>query len=333
MIKKYFIPHEANEYKPHFFREASMLFVSFALVGAFVSTMLHRYVIEHTDLLADVVPKAIVELANYERAVQSLHSLAYSPALEAAARQKAADMALKGYFSHESPEGLTPWYWFKAAGYDFSYAGENLAVDFSDSVDVDRAWMNSPRHRANILNSNFTEIGVAMAKGNFEGRETTFVVQMFGRPALNEPITASHAPRPTDAGAPTAMLVPPDTQVSDSVLAASLPTVTEEIQKQDEMFIAFEDGGLSTDSNAAVPLGTTQEASLRTKLFSSPSRNLSLLYRAVGLLVALSLVLMVLIEIRIQHPRNIAYGLGVLALLFILILAYNLFFVAHVVVV
>ena len=60
------------------------------------------------------------------------------------------DMAEKSYFAHTSPEGLTPWYWITLAGYRFSLAGENLAIDFTESEDVENAWMNSPAHRASI---------------------------------------------------------------------------------------------------------------------------------------------------------------------------------------
>ena len=57
-----------------------------------------------------------------------------------------------------------------------------MAVDFSDSADVERAWMNSATHRENLLDPHFTEIGIALAQGTYQGRATTFVVQMFGAP-------------------------------------------------------------------------------------------------------------------------------------------------------
>ena len=68
------------------------------------------------------------------------------------------------------------------ADYDFVYAGENLAINFEDSSEVSSAWMNSPKHKENILNGNFTEIGIATEKGFYNGKETIFVVQMFGSP-------------------------------------------------------------------------------------------------------------------------------------------------------
>lgn len=110
-------------------------------------------------------------------------TLKTNPVLVAAAQAKANDMAAKGYFAHVSPEGLDPWHWFKEAGYSFDYAGENLAIDFSDSADVERAWMNSMAHRENILNSRFSEIGIATAEGLYQGHATIFVVQEFGAPS------------------------------------------------------------------------------------------------------------------------------------------------------
>ncbi len=130
----------------------------------------------------------IIILTNKERADVGIPRLLYSQALADSAQLKASDMARGGYFAHISPNGRTPWYWFKQKGYDFLYAGENLAVNFTSSGDINTAWMNSQGHKANILNKNFTEIGVATAKGLYKGKETTFVVQMFGQLAPITPL-------------------------------------------------------------------------------------------------------------------------------------------------
>lgn len=133
----------------------------------------------------------IIILTNKERADVGISRLLYNQTLVDSAQLKASDMAREGYFAHISPNGKTPWYWFKQRGYDFLYAGENLAVNFTNSQDINTAWMNSRGHKANILSKNFTEIGVATAQGMYQGKETTFVVQMFGSPAQNpKPITA-----------------------------------------------------------------------------------------------------------------------------------------------
>jgi len=134
--------------------------------------------------VAAVVSSVMVDLANGDRVSNNLPVLKINPELVAAAQAKANDMAARGYFAHVAPDGTDPWHWFAEAGYAFDYAGENLAIDFSDSGDVEKAWMNSPTHRENILSAHFTEIGIASAVGMYQGRMTTFVVQEFGSPSI-----------------------------------------------------------------------------------------------------------------------------------------------------
>ena len=136
--------------------------------------------------VAAVVSAILVDLANGDRTASSLGTLTVNPVLVAAAQAKANDMATYGYFAHISPQGVDPWHWFEQAGYKFTYAGENLAVDFSDSGDVNTAWMNSPTHRENLLNPKYTEIGIATAQGMYQGHLTTFVVQEFGTPSATK---------------------------------------------------------------------------------------------------------------------------------------------------
>ena len=125
-----------------------------------------KYLVPQSKLFGIIDANALVDETNQKRVANGLPDLQVSPLLTAAAQEKANDMATKGYFAHTSPQGLTPWYWFEQVGYSFDYAGENLAVNFSDSQDVTDAWMNSPEHRANILSANFTQIGMATAQGD-----------------------------------------------------------------------------------------------------------------------------------------------------------------------
>ena len=100
-------------------------------------------------------------------------------------------MAEKGYFAHTSPEGVAPWHWLKQVGYEYSYAGENLAIRFSDSDKLVQAWLSSPTHRANILKENFTHIGVGVATGTYQGKETLFVAQFFASQKGSAGVSAS----------------------------------------------------------------------------------------------------------------------------------------------
>lgn len=134
---------------------------------------------------AAVVESEIVALTNTERTDNNVPQLTENPVLDEAAQARAEDMAKKGYFSHTAPDGSLPWVWFDKFGYDYHYAGENLAVRFSDSGEVVNAWMASPTHRENIVKSDYTEIGVGVADGTYEGQPTTFVVQFFGTPQIS----------------------------------------------------------------------------------------------------------------------------------------------------
>lgn len=132
--------------------------------------------------LSAIYASVLVNLTNKDRVAANVSELKLNPLLEKAAQMKANDMASKSYFAHNTPDGKTPWYWFAQAGYEYIYAGENLAVNFEDSEDIETAWMNSKTHWLNIINPKYTEIGIATSTGIYKGRQAVFVVQMFGAP-------------------------------------------------------------------------------------------------------------------------------------------------------
>ena len=134
------------------------------------------------DSLSAIYASVLVNLTNQGRVAANLGELKVNSLLEKAAQMKANDMASKGYFAHNTPDGLTPWYWIKETGYKYKYAGENLAVNFNDSEEVERAWKNSKSHWLNIINPKYTEVGIATSTGVYKGRQAVFVVQMFGTP-------------------------------------------------------------------------------------------------------------------------------------------------------
>ena len=108
--------------------------------------------------------------------------------LNAAALVKANDILAKQYFEHVSPTGIDPGTLVKNAGYDYIVSGENLILgNFKDEAEVVQRWMDSPGHRANILNDRFSEIGVAVVKGVYEGHTVWVGVQEFGLPLSNCP--------------------------------------------------------------------------------------------------------------------------------------------------
>ncbi len=127
----------------------------------------------------------VVNLVNESRQANGLNKLFISSKLIDVASDKANDMITHHYFAHTSPQGLDPWYWFKKNNYNYEYAGENLAINYKTAEEQHRAWMKSPTHRKNILNPNYTEIGIATARGYIEGEPAFITVQVFGTPQKN----------------------------------------------------------------------------------------------------------------------------------------------------
>ncbi len=113
----------------------------------------------------------------------NLPALTEDRKLNLAAEAKVKDMFAKQYFEHISPEGVGPADLATQYGYAYIISGENLALgNFKDDAALVEAWMNSPGHRANILNAKYINIGVAVGKGSFEGKTVWLAVQEFGRP-------------------------------------------------------------------------------------------------------------------------------------------------------
>ena len=133
-------------------------------------------------LTGSISEEDLITLTNQERLNNNLPILEQNGLLQVAARLKVKDMIDRGYFSHKTPDGKLPWYWLNKAGYKYEMAGENLAIKFFDSTKAVKAWMKSPKHCQNILNKEYTQIGIAVDEGVYEGKDAIFVVQFFGTP-------------------------------------------------------------------------------------------------------------------------------------------------------
>lgn len=118
----------------------------------------------------------VVSLVNQERAKAGLQPLTHNWELSRVARYKSMDMRDRGYFSHTSPTYGSPFTMIKNFGINYSAAGENIAQGQATPQAVVNAWMNSSGHRANILSTNYTEIGVGYAAG---GSGKHYWTQMF----------------------------------------------------------------------------------------------------------------------------------------------------------
>lgn len=123
------------------------------------------------------------KLTNQERQQNGKKTLGWSPKLCESAKLKAQDMINNNYFEHVSPSGVAPWYWIKKVGYTYTFVGENLALNYYTAPSANKALMESKGHRENILNENFTQMGVAYLRGKIDGQDAFVVVQHFGSPA------------------------------------------------------------------------------------------------------------------------------------------------------
>ncbi len=123
--------------------------------------------------------KQVIDLVNQERSKNGLQPLKENPELSNVAEAKAIDMRDNNYFSHTSPVYGSPFDMMKQFGIKYTSAGENIAAGQRTPQEVMNGWMNSEGHRANILNSNFTEIGVGYVT---DSNGKTYWVQHFIRP-------------------------------------------------------------------------------------------------------------------------------------------------------
>lgn len=183
-----FVPRESNNHRAKILHHVNIfLTVVFLLLSTF---LIQKIKINYPSVLgisADISSEQLLLLTNEERKKVGSGSLVINEKLSLAASQKADDMFRYDYWAHNSPNGKTPWTFIKSAGYNYVYAGENLARGFSTPESIIRAWMASPDHKANMLSSNYRDVGFAVKSGRLNGEETILIVEEFG--SLVMPIT------------------------------------------------------------------------------------------------------------------------------------------------
>lgn len=383
-LHRFLVPSEKNGYRPTSLESTAVGVMLLLIMCTFALANVQSILLVSSDwLVSTILPAALIDLTNENREEDSLPDLKRSTLLDEAATLKAKDMAAKSYFSHDSPDGVTPWYWFKEVGYSYAYAGENLAVHFSDSEDVVKAWMNSPGHRANILGNDYQEIGIGTAKGTYKGSPTVFVVQLFGTPlssmielpdedevVVETPSQRVRASRPDVLAVTDRSLPPPPqrapvetapqedpkvnappnekapsealfVQSTDTPLATPLaeattsPIVLEakpytdssevaEVIPRSGQLIYSSMAATTSASVASLMKGPTPRAdtghpisSFFTHLLSSPHTFISFSYLILTFIVATMLSFSVVVEWRRQHPVQVAYAVGLAAIMLI----------------
>jgi hypothetical protein len=185
-----FTPKESNNHRAKILHHTNLfLTIVFLLLTSFFVQRLKVSFPSVLGVAADISSQELLILTNQERQNSGVTPLYFNEKLTEAAAKKAQDMFEYGYWAHNSPTGKTPWVFIKSSGYKYVYAGENLARGFSSAEDVVKAWMASPDHKANMLSSNYQDVGFAVKVGELNGEETVLIVEELGN--LNMPIVGS----------------------------------------------------------------------------------------------------------------------------------------------
>ncbi len=184
LLKDLFIPSAANNYQPRalapkrlLFYSISAIIIKIVIVVFIISLPLTAWLTP--DVMSEQAQK-IITLTNSIRSNLGLANLVENNLLDISAYNKAQDMLVNQYFSHTSSDGKRIGAWLNSVHYDYSVAGENLAMGFSSAENVVNAWTKSKTHYSNMIDPDFNEIGVGVVAGNYLGKETTLVAQHFG---------------------------------------------------------------------------------------------------------------------------------------------------------
>ena len=180
-ISHYFFPGKSNNQKAGILHSPVLFIFTLALiVFQILLYLLPTSGLKILGYASNINPETVVLLTNEKRQQIGLGSLSINHQLSQAAQAKGTHMLANDYWAHVAPDGTQPWAFFIDVGYQYKYAGENLARDFSNPESAVEAWMASPTHKDNMLSGKYTEIGVAVVEGDLNGVETTIIVQLFG---------------------------------------------------------------------------------------------------------------------------------------------------------
>ena len=225
-IEHLFVPQEKNNYRG---RLIHLDFLTYYLIFALILTFAFKQIGPNfhniLGFATDITVEKLLELTNNERESYGLSSLTHSEQLSQAAQKKAEDMFGKNYWSHYTPDGLTPWDFIISSGYQYEYAGENLAKNFLFSNGVVDAWMNSITHKENIVRKEYSDVGFAIVNGVLNGEQTTLVVQMFGKPS-QKILAKETSSSPIKADTKTESKIIPKENPSEELSPAVLAKVT-----------------------------------------------------------------------------------------------------------
>lgn len=190
-LRHFFTPHLTNNYRPKLLHpQILVLLILFFFSLGIVTSFTRQSYPSVLGISSQISIDQLLILTNQQRQNNNLPPLSLNGSLGSAALAKGNYMFEKNFWSHIAPDGTTPWYFIRSAGYNYLYAGENLARGYDSASGVVDAWMASPSHRENVLSPNYKEVGFAVLDGNLTGENTILVVEMFGARGESEPAPA-----------------------------------------------------------------------------------------------------------------------------------------------
>jgi len=315
LIKDVFIPHEGNDHKPKVLRPKSL--ISYALIAIIIKLTVTGFLFVTYPTpaeLAAIISSNMISLVNESRVEAGVEPLKENFVLASFSQNKGEDMITRDYFSHDTPEGKRPWQWIDRSEYDYVYAGENLAMDFSSAEVVHAAFMKSPTHRKNILNPKYKEVGMAVLKGEMNGNQTILLVEFFGTQRKDLSTLASTKPIPTEP------------EIEQSIPASdTYPVAGEEISAG----IAGEETSSPVEQVVdSTPVGSAAEGVIVVVTDQKTSKALvdlvieysNIFFIAFLIFILISFALNVFVKVKVQHASIILQSIVVIALLISIIL-------------
>ncbi|MFA6215347.1 MAG: CAP domain-containing protein [Patescibacteria group bacterium] len=310
LLKDLFIPYSGNNHQPKVLRSKSL--INFAVAAILVKVIVTGFLFftyPTPAQLSAIISKNIISLVNKSRVEAGVEPLKENFVLVKFAELKGQDMINRNYFAHDTPEGKKPWQWIDRSEYDYVYAGENLAMDFTNAEDVSEAFLKSPTHRRNILNNKYKEIGVAVLSGQLSGHRTTLLVEFFG--TQRKDLSSLAAGKPVEQPVTAKPKITPEETVKKPKVAGE--------QNIDDNVNISENGlpGSLLPNNEGVITVTTDNT---RKLIDFVIEYSNIFFIAFLIFMIISLILNIFIRIDIQHPSVILQSVALIALLLAMIL-------------
>lgn len=185
-FKDFFIPHAENNYHPHLLHTKraavySAFFFATKIIIVGTALLIPVQVFVSPDMLAKQ-ERQLVQMTNTLRSLEGVEILEEDERLVQSSGRKTQDMIDHAYFSHVGPDGHDLDYFLSLSGYAYDIAGENLAMGFDSAERMFAAWLASPSHYSNIVDSDFEDIGINLRGGIYNGEPIVFAAIHFGTP-------------------------------------------------------------------------------------------------------------------------------------------------------